>query len=155
VLTGGNGTPSCIDPALYQQSNAATNMITLGNISVLDPEGVAATGWQLVSGDAETTDPNEFLTWTSNNNWSLIPNTPSSNEGNACNQSVNGNNPGPGGTDLTGLGTPTVTCQSTWQDSGTPRTGAVMLETPTPTKVSASMKGAGLEGVFFGLMLPS
>jgi hypothetical protein len=30
-----------------------------------------------------------------------------------------------------------------------------MLETPTPTTVSTSMKGAGLEGVFFGLKLPS
>ena len=154
VLTGSNGTPSCIYPSLYQTSNSATNTVTIGKISLLDPEGVAATGWQLVSGDAETTDPNENLTWTSNNNWSLIPNTPSSNEGNACNASVNGN-PGPGGALLVGIGTPTVTCTSSWQDSGTPRTGAVMLETPTPTTVTAEMKGAGLEGVFFGLMLPA
>jgi prepilin-type N-terminal cleavage/methylation domain-containing protein len=154
AMTGSNGTPSCIDPSLYQTANASTNTITLGNIKLIDPEGVAATGWQLVSGDAETTDPNEYLTWTSNNGWSLIPNSPSSNEGNACNESVFGN-PGPGGTDLTGLGTKSVTCESTWQDAGTPRTGAVMLESPTPTTVSASMKGAGLEGVFFGLMLPS
>ncbi|MGD0055266.1 MAG: prepilin-type N-terminal cleavage/methylation domain-containing protein [Acidimicrobiales bacterium] len=154
-LTGSNGTPSCILPALYQQSNAATNTITIGNIEVTDPEGNNATGWQIVTGDAETTDPNEYLTWTSNQDLNLIPNNQNApggnNEGNACNEG----NDGPGGTDLTGLGTTSVTCRSTWQDSGTPRTGAVMLETAQPTTVTASMQGAGLEGVFFGILLPS
>jgi hypothetical protein len=30
-----------------------------------------------------------------------------------------------------------------------------MLEAPQPTSMTATFKGAGLEGVFFGLLLPS
>ena len=160
-VSGGTtyGTKSCTNPALYQTANETTNIVTLGSISLIDPEGVAATGWQLVSGDGESTDPNEHLIWTSNNDWSQIPNDQVSGEleeGDACNASVNGN-PGSGGTYvLSGIGTPTVECESGWQDSSTtPRTGAVMLETPTPTTVSVNMLGAGYQGIFFGLMLPS
>ena len=165
-VSGGTtyGTDSCTDPALYQtvSDNSITNVITIGSISLLDPEGVAATGWQLVSGDAESTDPKENLTWTSNQNWSQIPNGQGAgSEGDACNAPTSG--PGPGGSPgiggsyiLSGVGSNTVTCKSSWQDSSTtPRTGAVMLETPTPTTVSVQLQGAGLQGVFFGLMLPS
>jgi len=159
ALTGSNGTPSCILPALYQTGNSATNEVSLSNISVLAPNGSAATGWQLITGDAETTDPNEYLTWTSNQNMSIVPNdqlaAPNAAEGDACNEPTSGGGPGTGGTDLTGLGTNTVECQSSWQDSGTPRTGALMLEAPQPTSMTATFKGAGLEGVFFGLLLPS
>jgi hypothetical protein len=159
-VSGGTtyGTKSCTFPALYQSGSGNTNTITIGSISLLDPEGVAATGWQLVSGDAESTDPNENFTWTSNNNWSLIPNNQANgNEGDACNAPTGGGGPGIGGSDvLSGVGSNTVTCNSTWQDSSTtPRTGAVMLQSPTPTTVSVLMKGAGLQGVFFGLMLPA
>jgi hypothetical protein len=162
-VSGGTtyGTTSCTDPALYTTVSGSTNTITIGSIKLIDPEGVAATGWQLVSGDAESTDPGEYLIWTSNQDWSQIPNDQVAGqleEGDACNAPVGfEGSPGPGGSYvLTGVGSTTVTCESSWQDSDTtPRTGAVMLETPTPTTVSVQMHGAGLQGVFFGLMLPS
>ncbi|MGD0853572.1 MAG: CshA/CshB family fibrillar adhesin-related protein [Acidimicrobiales bacterium] len=162
-VSGGTtyGTASCTDPALYTTVSGSTNTITIGSIKVLDPEGVAATGWQLVSGDAESTDPGEYLIWTSNQDWTQIPNDQVAGqleEGDACNAPVGfEGSPGPGGSYvLTGVGTTTVTCEASWQDSDTtPRTGAVMIESPTPTTVSVQMHGAGLQGVFFGLMLPS
>jgi prepilin-type N-terminal cleavage/methylation domain-containing protein len=161
-VSGGTtyGTASCTYPALYQtvSNNSITNVITIGSISLLDPEGVAATGWQLVSGDAESTDPREVLTWTSNQAWSQIANGQGvGSEGDACNAPAGNGGPGIGGSYiLSGIGSNTVTCKSSWQDSSTtPRTGTVMLETPTPTTVSVQMQGAGLQGVFFGLMLPA
>jgi hypothetical protein len=175
-LTGGGGTQSCVvngmqvDPALYQctvgspcGSGQYTNEISLSNISVLAPNGNPATGWQFVTGDAETTDPNEYITWTSNQPFSLIPNNQgqSTPEGNACNASTtppNGNTavPNSGGQNLVfSSNSETVTCTSTWQDSGAPRTGTVMLEAPQPTSMTATIEGDHQEGVFFGLLLPS
>jgi len=163
VINGNTeGTPSCIDPAIYQlQSDGNdTTEVTLSNITLTAPSGQAASGYEVVTTDAETTDPNEYLTWNSNLALNLIPNTPSSPEGNACNLEDGGGNPEAGGTDLSGVGSTPVTCSSTWQEpSNDPRTGAVMLGvTPTSgsgaTLISATMHGAGLEGVAFGILLP-
>jgi hypothetical protein len=161
VINGNTeGTPSCIDPAIYQlQSDGDdTTEVTLSNITLTAPSGQSASGYEVVTADAETTDPNEYLTWNSNLALNLIPNTPSSPEGNACNLEDGSGNPEAGGTDLTGVGSTPVTCSSTWQATS-PRTGTVMLGvSPTSTSgatlISATMHGAGLEGVAFGLLLP-
>jgi hypothetical protein len=163
VINGNTeGTPSCIDPAIYQlgSDNDDTTQVTLSNIAVTAPSGQPASGYEVVTTDAETTDPNEFITWNSNLGLNLIPNTPTSNEGDACNLEDGSGNPEAGGTDLTGVGSTPVTCSSTWQTpSNVPRTGTVMLGvSPTSTSgstlISATFHGAGLQGVAFGLLLP-
>jgi hypothetical protein len=150
------GTPFYIgvpgDPALYQPNSDTTTTVSITGITVVNPQGVAATGWEAVGADAETTDPNETISWTSDQDLNLLPNTPTSPEGDACNAPNPSGGPGPGGTELTGLGTTTVTCTSTWQAT-VPRTGTTMLWAATPTTLITTLKGAGLEGVSFGLLL--
>lgn len=171
--TTGLGTPSCTYPALYQPSlsNGGTTTVTFSNISVLTPAGTGATGYEIVAADAETTDPSESITFTSNLKFSEIPDTPTSAMGNACNLTDSAGNPLGGGTGVTpssfvwtssaSPGTPssTVTCTSTWQSPATsPRTGALLLglkpTTNGSTTLTATFHGAGLEGVAFGLLLP-
>jgi len=57
------------DPALwvngYKYGNQVQATVTLTNIHLNNPQGQAATGWQLFSADAESTNTNpEFITWT-------------------------------------------------------------------------------------------
>jgi hypothetical protein len=150
-------TPSCSKPALYMASEGGTSYIYVTNISLTTATGAPATGWEFVSTDAETTDPGEYLIWSSNENLNLIPNTPTSSVGDACNKAstFNPNDPGPGGTLLSGAGTTSVQCESTWQSSGSnPRTGTVMLGADQPTFMTVDMQGAGLEGITLGVLLP-
>lgn len=176
------GTPSCIDPAIYQApgtSGGNTDTVTLSNIIVTDPQGDDATGYAVVTADAETTDPSESLEWTSllpsasepflgsqtPLNFGQVPDTSTSPEGDACNETSQTNSAGQAvdnGAGLTGVGTAQVECVSTWQSSSSyPRTGTVLLDlTPAttngvtePVTIQAQMHGTGLEGVAFGLLL--
>ncbi len=149
-------------PALYQNVEGTTSTITITNIQVLGTGGVPATNWNLVTGDAESTDQNEALTWTVG--WSpgttipaasqvfgLINNSPTSAIGNAC------ANPTPGsgltvGNGLTGVGTATVECQASVSNV---KTGTVMLSAPAPSSLTANLVGTGLEAIFMGILLPS
>jgi prepilin-type N-terminal cleavage/methylation domain-containing protein len=136
-------------PALYQNVQGATNTVTFSNITVVNPEGVPATGWEATSADAESTDLNESITWNSNVPLTVIPNNQTGYPepvGNACQN----------GTDLTGNGTTTVECyggNSATDPSVGTKTGTAMVEAETPTTLSATMVGTGLEGITFGLML--
>jgi hypothetical protein len=132
------------DPALYSEVEGSTTTIQVIDIQVLDAVGNPATGWGLVTGDAESTDAGESMTWTSDKPLSLIPNGPTSAIGNACAAPVS-----PDG--LTGVGTTTVECAATVDSD---KTGTVMLQAPAPTTLTVTMVGAGLEAVFLGLLLP-
>jgi Tfp pilus assembly protein PilE len=151
----GNPTPSCIKPAMYQTNTGfgPTNTLTFTNISVTTATGAPATGWEFVSADAETTDSNEQITWTSNQILNLLPNTPPSTQypqgslyGDTCNNMPNWNGP-------QGLGTTQVVCQSGNQETSATKTGTPMVEALTPTTMTIGMKGAGLEGISVGLLL--
>jgi hypothetical protein len=72
------------NPALYQTPNGAYTVVTFTNIQVLNAVGEAATGWNLVTGDAESTDTNEWMNFTTNLTWSILPNSTSSLYGNSC-----------------------------------------------------------------------
>jgi prepilin-type N-terminal cleavage/methylation domain-containing protein len=153
-------TSSCIDPAIFQTTNGGTDTVTLSNIEVYDPVGDLATGYEVITADAETIDPGGHIIWTSSLPashplpFNLVPNFLSSDLGNACNevpsQDAAGGNPTgwsidngdttvqiggtnyPGG--LTGLGTATVECQSNWQTQQPYlRTGTAMLGITPPT----------------------
>ena len=153
-------TSSCIDPAIFQTTNGGTDTVTLSNIQVTDPQGDSATGYEVITVDAETIDPNGYVKWTSTSPaskplpFNLVPNFSGSDLGNACNNvpsaDAGAGNPTGwsiddgdttvqiGGTnytgDLTGLGTASVECQSNWQTTAPYlRTGTAMLGITPPT----------------------
>jgi hypothetical protein len=140
------------DPALYTAQQTSTSKITITGIQVFDASGNPATGWDFVTGDAETTDNNESITWTSTATSGgppplyLLPNSPTSPVGNACDSTPPIYNP----IYLTGLGTTTVECSD--PVSGL-KTGTVMLEAAQPTGLKATLVGGGLEAIFVGLLL--
>lgn len=145
AFLGNNGFYTGIpgNPALYANAEGSTVDITITNIKLLDASGNPATGWELVTGDAESTDAGESISWTSNQDLNLLWNAPTSAYGNACNDS-----PGQG---LTGVGTTSVQCASSVSSD---KTGTVMLEAPAPTSLSVHMVGTGLEAMFMGVLLP-
>jgi prepilin-type N-terminal cleavage/methylation domain-containing protein len=165
------------DAAIYQTQSPSTTDLWLYNISVKNASNASATGWELVTGDAETTDPSESITWStcastptatvptfpvagcSGLPFSLLPDNPGGTQaddiGNACGYS--GENSLFNNTWLTGLGTNGVlngtnTVECAASDS-TAKTGTVMLEASTPSNLSVRMVGTGLEAVFVGLLL--
>ena len=151
-------------PALYQSTSGQTTTLYFTNIKVTDSNGNAATSWNLVTGDAESTDSSESITWStcssipvspatcsSSVNLSLLPDSPASAIGNACAYS-----PAPTGTQypgtwLTGIGTNTVECAASVSSD---KTGTVMVYAPTPTTLTVTMVGQGLQAMFLGLLLP-
>jgi len=143
------------DPALYELDEGSTATINITNITLLSSNGDVANNWELVTGDAESTDPGESITWSTDNpsvKFTLIPNSVNashvvtSSVGNACNSTPPGYS-----TDLTGIGTDTVEC--TTQNS-TDKTGTPMIEAPTPSSLTVTMYGTGLEAMFLGVQLP-
>ena len=58
AFLGNNGFYTGIpgNPAFYQTTQHTTTTVTLTNIKVLDANGNPATGWGIVTGDAESTD---------------------------------------------------------------------------------------------------
>ena len=81
------------DPALYQNSGGLST-ITLTNIQVLNAVGQPASNWTLVTGDAESTDADEWMVFTSNLDWSVLDNNPGDPYGNACYDGAGGDNAG-------------------------------------------------------------
>ncbi len=152
---------SCISPAIFQTGNGSSDTVTLSNIVVTDPQGTSATGYEVITADAETIDPGGHIIWTSSLPaskplpFNLVPNFSYSDLGNACNDVPASDSTGMtgygidngdttaqiGGTTypgfLTGLGTATVECTSNWQTTtGSPsylRTGTAMLGITPPT----------------------
>jgi prepilin-type N-terminal cleavage/methylation domain-containing protein len=148
AFLGNNGFYTGIpgNPAIYQTVEGTTSVVTITQIQVLDGNGNAASGWELVAGDAESSDAGESITWTSNQTMSLLPNTPTSSYGNDCGTTT------PGVTSLTGLGTTTVTCTASVSSD---KTGTVMLEALNPTSMTVTLVGSGLQAMFLGVLLPS
>jgi hypothetical protein len=168
---GVNGNPAlyqcaAISPSCSVVDNGGSDSVSITNIVVDNPQGTLATGWAAVGADAETTDPGENIIYQSNQSLTLLPNTASSPLGDACNEPSGYSESNPDensadqsinngvGTGLTGLGTTTVECQSTWQAGGSaPRTGTSMVWAATPSTFSFSMQGSGLQGLSFGILL--
>jgi prepilin-type N-terminal cleavage/methylation domain-containing protein len=103
---GNNGLYTGIagEPALSQRPqtqigfngvNGANTVVTFSNIEVTNAVGQPATGWTLVTGDAESTDTNGWLEFQNSSiPWSILPNTSSSLWGNSCYDGSNPNNQG-------------------------------------------------------------
>jgi Surface adhesin CshA non-repetitive domain 2 len=153
------GITSSAKPALYQTA-AGTTYATFTNISVVSPSGQLATGWEAVSADAESTDINESITWTTNegtvnpnytppdlytipNNQQPTDTNDNSIVGNACEQ----------GAGLTGSTTNTVECNGGQNTTSGEKTGTAMVYAVSPSYMKVTMVGSGLEAITFGLML--
>lgn len=164
AFLGNNGFYTGIpgNPALYQNQNNTDSTVKISNIQVVGTGGVPATNWNLISGDAESTDQGESISWTAgwsptttilpaNQVFTLVPNSPTSAIGNACANPTAGSglNVGNG---LTGIGTNSVECQASVSSD---KTGTVMISTPAPSSLTVYMVGGGLEGMFMGILLPS
>jgi uncharacterized repeat protein (TIGR01451 family) len=123
------------DPALYQSGSGVTTA-TESNITMTDPGGSVVTDYSLVGADAESTDTNENIGWTS------APGTLTSLEplGNACS----------GG--FTGVNTTSVLCSGSAAVNGV-KTGAAILASEAPTSFVQSMKGGGLQAFAFGVLV--
>jgi prepilin-type N-terminal cleavage/methylation domain-containing protein len=86
-------------PALYQTASGLT-VVTISNIRVLDAVGNAAANWTVVTGDAESTDTNEWSVYSNTSSpspiaWSILPNNGSADLwGNACYNDQNTSNNG-------------------------------------------------------------
>jgi prepilin-type N-terminal cleavage/methylation domain-containing protein len=140
------------DPALYQRVTNSIDTISFTNISVVSPSGVLATGWEAVSADAESTDLDESIQWTSDKPLYWIPNgepvdiTDNSPVGNACQT----------GAYLTGNGTTTIRCyggKTGVDNSVGTKTGTTMVEATAPSRMTVTLTGSGLEAMTFGLLV--
>jgi len=132
-------------PALYTVQSNSTAIVSITHIQVLN-SNVAASNWSIVTGDAESTDTSENITWTSDQSLSLLQNTTNSPVGNACQSTP----PTFNTTYLTGVGTTTVECSSTISED---HTGTVMLQAKTPQTLTVTLNGGGLQAMFFGVLL--
>jgi type II secretory pathway pseudopilin PulG len=136
------------DPALYTV-NSGTTTINFTSIQVMTTGGSPATNWKLATGDAESTDPRESITWTTNGpTLSLINNFANSPVGNACDSTPPGINTG----SLTGLNPPSssVMCKAT---NSADHTGTVMLQATTPSSLTVQLVAGGLQAIFLGVLL--
>ncbi len=101
------------NPALYTVVEGSQAVISITSIHLLGSNGDEATGWQLVTGDAESTDANsEWIIWQSDQKLSLLANSANSPIGNACGSTgqyvpPSYNNTSAG---LSGLNSTTVEC---------------------------------------------
>jgi len=183
AFLGNNGFYTGIpgEPALYQQNSGAIDTIYLTNIQVKNFVGQVATGWTLVTGDAESTDSGEWMVFQSNLDWSVLYNNGSSDPyGNSCYDANDANNVGflqylpttPPTTNgpipatskaslpvapstFPQTGATSVLCESSIQLN---KTGSLMVEaqqgaSTTPQTLTVTMKGAGLEAMFLGVLL--
>ncbi len=151
------------EPAIYQTQAARslTSTVTFSGIQVVNSNGVAATGWEAVSADAESTDGGESIVWTSNAALNVVPNGESGQiqpMGNACLDDGSLPN-GATGLTVSNNGT-TISCSGTvtlgghtYNVTGGDKKGTAMVYATAPTSMTVTLNGGGLEGITFGLML--
>jgi hypothetical protein len=150
------------DPALYTVAQGSQAVISITNILLLSSNGTPATGWQLVTGDAESTDgTSEWIIWQSNKALNLLANSSNSPIGNACGSSGQYAPPsynsqpdnGAGGLSFTNGGL-TVECTNPTGTQGVNHTGTAMLTATTPSSLTVTLHGSGLQAMFLGVILP-
>jgi prepilin-type N-terminal cleavage/methylation domain-containing protein len=141
------------DPAIYQRAGGTTTL-TFTKIKVVSPANISATGWEVVSLDAESTDQGESITWTSDQNLFVLNDGETGQiqpVGNQCqNNGTSGLTNTPG---LTGNGTTTVVCSGGSTETSSSKTGTAMVYAAQPSTLTITMVGTGLEAVTFGMLL--
>lgn len=123
-------------PILYQGA-AGTSVLTISNITLTPPAGGTVTSYMFVAADAESSNEGESLQFQTNGgNWSVIGQI------------------GP----ISGSTYPTASGAGTnsFNVTGVPGTvGAYIVGSPTPTQVTTTMVGGGLQGVMFAVRFAS
>lgn len=126
-------------PILYSTAGGTTN-VTISNIVLTPPlGGTSATAYMFVAADGESTNCGESLAFTTNGgNWTQLD-TAGATDGSAT-------MPG-----ITGVGTTSVT--ETGSSCGL--TGGYILGTTSPTTLTSTIVGGGLQGVMFAVRFAS
>ena len=127
-------------PILYMANNGSTVTFTIRNILVTPPPGApAVTAYAFVAADAESTDGAESIRFTTNGGgWQMLDSVNPISGGNMPTQSGIGTST----FDTTGGGLPSFT-------------GGYIVGTTSPTTVTATMVGSGLQGVMFAVRFAS
>ncbi len=127
-------------PILYMVNSGALVNFTFSNITVIPPPGVASvSSYAFVAADAESTDNSEFLEFgTNGSNWQILDAVPP----------ISGSQ----FPVLTGTGTATLRMAGGGQ---TGRVGGYIAGTNSPTNVTATMRGQGLQGMMFAVRFAS
>jgi Surface adhesin CshA non-repetitive domain 2 len=126
-------------PILYTITSGATVTVQLSSIAITPPPGAGATtAYMFIGADAESTDGAETLSFTTNGgNWTILDQV----------------NP------ITGSQYPTITnTGTTFTESGAGLTGNVggyIVGSTTPTTVSSTLAGSGLQGAMFAVRFAS
>lgn len=127
-------------PILYMNNSGSTVTFTFTNIQIVPPPGVSSvTSFAFVVADAESTDGSEFLQYTTNGSaWEVLDAVPPIS---GSQMPVN-----------TGVGTATFRSSGGGQGG---RVGAFIVGSNSPSTVSATMSGAGLQGIMFAVRFAS
>lgn len=167
------------EPALYNYGDAggATTTITFSSISVVTSTGQLATGWQLFSADAESTDSGEYLKWTTTPATSpltilangLSVDSSTDPVGNACGageglfytntvNNVTTDYPFTTGGVTNGGKYNSVECEgsgtvngNTFSTTSDDKDGVTMVISPQPETLTINMQANGLQGIVLGL----
>jgi len=124
-------------PILYQQAGGTT-VFTISGITITPPPGSpAVTAYMFVAADAESTNDGESLSWNTNGGaWTILDQV----------NPISGNN------------YPTIsgTNTQTFTETGVPGTvGGYIVGSTSPTTVTTTMVGSGLQGVMFAVRFAS
>ncbi len=126
-------------PILYTATNGSSVTVSLSAITITPPPGAGATtAYMFIGADAESTDGTETLSFTTNGgNWTILDTV----------------NP------ISGSQYPTYTNSGpTFSESGAGLTGNVggyIVGSTTPTTVSTTLVGSGLQGAMFAVRFAS
>jgi uncharacterized repeat protein (TIGR01451 family) len=131
-------------PALYTATGSVMNTTTtiaLSNIQVRDAGGVPVSGYAMVGADAETTNYQERITWTSEKPIDEVANLRPAAVSNGCQNNV------------FGLGTTTVTCSGNVTPAQPYGTEIVAADAPTAfAQAIGLVHGSNREAVAFGVL---
>jgi hypothetical protein len=158
-------------PNLPAEMGTDFSTVYFNNIQVVNSNNAPATGWEMVSADAENTAAYETLEWTSNVALTMVPNglpwdTTNDPVGNTCgdldtsynlfspaySQGLFYANAAKTEVVCQGDGTNPTTGVSFHTTSGV-KNGTAMVAALMPTKLTAYMIGSGLEAITFGLLI--
>lgn len=143
--TAYTGTPG--KPALYQQVDGGTGAsgdlgtLTIENLVVTGPDGTAVDGYGIVMADAETTNRQEGLTFTSDQPIEELTRATMPDAQPACGQ------------ELSGLGTTSVTCKG--NTAGGLPVDEIVLYSVAPTTATIGFldrTANAVQGVAFGIL---
>jgi uncharacterized repeat protein (TIGR01451 family) len=126
-------------PIIYQQG-AGTSVVTISNILITPPPGApAVTAYMFVAADAESTDNSESIQFQTNGgNWQLLDDVPPISGAQYPTQA--------------GIGTATFT---TTGGGLTGNVGGYIVGSTSPTTVTTTLNGGGLQGAMFAVRFAS